>query len=485
MASKVVPLAKMDPAARAKRIAQLASNPGTRSAIPTKYLPAQYRGKRELNDRLNAPVVQGSSLTNREVAHQARTAADVQYGGALTAQQQTVAQQQQLGKDMAGWFDEYRKGLQQSQANTQQIGDNTTSKIGQLAGAFSAPNTAGFSAENADDATKAAAVRKAILSNSGAVATAQSGAANQYANTLANVVAPTQKLQARSEQAGKVQQALEALTGLNKEKGQYEQQQRGSIASDEAKNVLAAQTLGLDTAKTKAQIALQTAQTGETARHNKASEKNTRTAAERQAQAEAGKVNSYGYTNAAWAAMSTEERRKVIKESKSSGGKSKSPWLGDSQQANFRSTVESTRALIKKFKGQYGRNELGQLLLNGRSAQALIIDSKTRKPIMQDGIPVTDLASAKKADPNAIQIKTPAIPKVSGTAAAAAISAALDAEYVGHLSKYTIDKLHTAKIQVEPLGISTKAPKPKKVRVVKGPSSGPFSTGIGPVSPVG
>jgi hypothetical protein len=60
---------------------------------------------------------------------------------------------------------------------------------------------------------------------------------------------------------------------------------------------------------------------------------------------------------------------------------------------------------------------------------------------------VTDLSTAHKQGGHAV--KLPAIPKVTN---AAAISAALDAIYDGHLSPATIRKLHAAGIKVNGFG---------------------------------
>lgn len=69
---KVVPLAKMGPgAARNKRVAELARNPGTRSKIPTSLLPKQFQNARKTAQRIKtenatlynpAQVLSGSDL---------------------------------------------------------------------------------------------------------------------------------------------------------------------------------------------------------------------------------------------------------------------------------------------------------------------------------------------------------------------------------------------------------------------------------------
>src|SRR6184192_690656 len=81
MAKHQPTLDQLSPAARAKRVAALATNPATRSAIPTKYLPAKFRQSRVTAQRLAAPVVPGSTMTGLDVARQAKAATTVKYGG--------------------------------------------------------------------------------------------------------------------------------------------------------------------------------------------------------------------------------------------------------------------------------------------------------------------------------------------------------------------------------------------------------------------
>ena len=461
-------LSQMTTEQRKVRVAKLVKNPGTRHAVPTEYLPQAYRQKRELEDRLRAPVVQGSSLTNRDVARQANAGAEVKYGDVIRQGQQSIGQSEQAGKDMAGYFDDYQRKLAEAQGTQAQIGREATAGIGSLAGAFGAPDTAGLSAGNAADATNAATVRKAILANVGAVQTAQAGNANTYANQLANVVAPGQKLAAQAQSAGKTQSLREQLSGLVKEKGTYKQQLQADAVADEGKNVLAQQALGLDVTKAQTQAQQTAAQQAETRRHNKAGE----TAASQD-------VNAYGYSKADWAAKTPAERQKIMKDFKNStkSPKGKSPWLGTTGQNSFKNDLTAARSVAAKNKDRFTREELSAILTspNGRPAKTMIVDSKTRKPITKDGLLIEDLATAKGINSNAVKVTAPAIPRVSN---AAAVSAALDDLYDGHLSPVTIQKLHEAGIKVNGLGISTKRP----VKRVKRPVPPSKVSPIGPVS---
>src|SRR3954447_4527592 len=90
---------RKNPAALQARVQQLAANPGTRGLVDTSLLQrfglAGLARKRLLNERLNAPVVPGSPMTNRDLAREANAAGDVQYG----AQRRLLQRQQAQAPD--------------------------------------------------------------------------------------------------------------------------------------------------------------------------------------------------------------------------------------------------------------------------------------------------------------------------------------------------------------------------------------------------
>src|SRR6185295_16873835 len=89
--------------------------------------------QRQLNKRLNAPVVAGSPLTIRDLAHQTKAAATLQFGG------DAVGLAQQEARDKAGWYQQYQDQLAKlrgdvaangAQANA--AAQSLTSAVGQL-----------------------------------------------------------------------------------------------------------------------------------------------------------------------------------------------------------------------------------------------------------------------------------------------------------------------------------------------------------------
>jgi hypothetical protein len=439
-------LSQMTTAQRKVRVAKLIQNPGTRSKVPDQYLPPALRQQREMNARLNAPVVQGSSLTNRDVSRSATAGAEVKYGEPIRQGQSSIGQSEQAGKDMAGYFDDYQRKVAEAQGATAQIGKDTTAAISGLAGAFGTPDTAGLSAGNAADAGNAAAVRHAILSNLGAVQTAQAGNANTYANQMANVVVPGQKLSAQASAAGKTQSLREQLAGLLKEKGTYKQQLQSDAVADEGKNVLAQQALGLDITKAATDAAAGRATRRETRRSNVASE----TAATQE-------VNAYGYSKADWAAKTPAERQKIMKDVKNAT-KSKAnngvDWVTPTQQSTAQSQIEQAIGYAKSLKGdKYTRAQAVSALTSDQSARAVfdtVKDKKTGKT-----------KQVRRLNPDGTQVTSGAWSGIDSALA----SAALDMAYVGHLSKYTTDKLHTAGIKVGALGLPTRGRRVVKAKL--------------------
>jgi hypothetical protein len=188
-----------------------------------------------------APLVEGSSLTVGQANRQAHRAARVRYGAAVHAQKQDIASSETLAKDTAGWYDAYLKELSQHRSN--------------IAGQANAQNTAvqqlGQSAANADDARRrevdaqlqadaqtrgatvdpqlsrdaanGSSVRQAMFNSYGAMLAGQGRANTDYADTLAHVVAPGQKLQAQAQSARGTSALRSKLSELKGEKSAYEQ----------------------------------------------------------------------------------------------------------------------------------------------------------------------------------------------------------------------------------------------------------------------
>jgi hypothetical protein len=247
-----------DKAALAKAFA----SPGLRKYIPDQYLAQNPAGKkvlqqRALTARLNAPITPGSTTTERALAHEAQAAQTVKYQPAETALNQQIGVSQQTQRDTGSFYDQYQQNLQAHQANiaafqqgAQQALQQTAAGITGLSGAQGAElqqaanqraqqqgvTQAGDLSQLANQAT---AVRQGLMGSFQNQQTLQSQAANTYADTQANVVAPGQKLTALAQAGGRTRDLQQKQADLRTEEGAYNQQYRSERRTDEAKNVLA------------------------------------------------------------------------------------------------------------------------------------------------------------------------------------------------------------------------------------------------------
>jgi hypothetical protein len=92
-----------------------------------------------------------------------------------------------------------------------------------------------------DDASKAQAVRQAMLGNFGALQNAQGRNATDYADTLATVVGPGQKLQAQAQGRRNTNAVRDQVASLGLQKGAYASKFSTDAITNEQKNVLAQQ----------------------------------------------------------------------------------------------------------------------------------------------------------------------------------------------------------------------------------------------------
>jgi hypothetical protein len=240
------------------------SNPGLRSKLSAsslqKYAPAQAKA-RALSVRLNAPITPGSSTTERDLAHEAQAATTVKYGTALSDAATNVGIGEQTQRDTGALYDQYRQALQQHQQNialyqagAQQALQNTQAGITGLgqqqatdmqaqANAGAAQRGVAQAGNLAPLADQALGVRQQLAGTFGAQQAMTGAAANTYADTQANVVAPGQKLTALNQQAGKVRDLRTKQQALKAEADAYNQTFRDTRRQNEFKNVLAQQTL--------------------------------------------------------------------------------------------------------------------------------------------------------------------------------------------------------------------------------------------------
>src|SRR4051812_40335320 len=109
---------KADP----KLLARMRANPGLRSKLPDKYLTPKQLMQRRLNKRLDQPIVPGSTVTNRDLSHEADAAMTVKYGPRETQEKQTLGEEKNRARDTAGWYDQYQAAVAQHSRNVQAIG---------------------------------------------------------------------------------------------------------------------------------------------------------------------------------------------------------------------------------------------------------------------------------------------------------------------------------------------------------------------------
>lgn len=457
-------------------------DPGLRSKLDPKYLSSTQQKSRALNTRLNAPITPGSSTTERDLAHAAQAATSVQFGPQEQALGQQLGVAQQTQRDTGSFYNEYKAALEQHaqnvqafQAGAQQALAGTAQGITGLAGqdatqlqGMANAQAAQQGVAPAGDMTQlqnqAAATRQALIGSFQGQQALQGANANAYADTQANVVAPGQKLSALAQAAGRTRDIGKQIGNLKTQEGAFNEQFRDTRRQDEFKNVLAASTLNANVAQDQAQAATaatnaKTAQTRvtETTRHNRTAEgiaktrnKNAAVTAQQKADLAAGKVNQYGYTDAAWRAMSTGQRQKVIKDFKAS--------------SRSGSTDAATRD-AKAFYAKYGVKPVATGQLNTAKSSISqaqtwihnVLASNPNMPLNQVGQLLTT-GQPKTKD-------GVAIPKQN----ALFVRVAMDIKQYGGVTPGTADRLHRAGYSVAKLRL-----KPgRKPTPYKPPSSGP------------
>lgn len=481
--------------AQKSRVARLLSNPATRHLLADRFLTPVQQQTRKTNAFNAAPVVPGSTVTNKDLASQRAAAAALKYGGAETQAGRDIASRQTAVGQTAGYFDQYLADLRSHEANQAQINAQSQAAmqgltgsvqgLGQQAGQVVAQGNQGTQAalgmapaSITQDASNASMIRQALTASLGAMLTGQGASAQSYADTLAHVVGPGQKLQGVTRAQGDVTKAQQARSDLAKEKGAFEQQFENEFKTNEAKNVLAGQIAQVNTDQKQQQIDIQKGnqkiaaraldantqdkkarvqETGKARRsrerianaRNKAAAKT----AKDKADLAAGKVNQYGYTDAAWRTMSTAERQKVIKDFKGSGrgsGSGKGPqWVT--------------------------QNEMGAAMTQLTGLKQAANAAKTGKAFVPGHAPQSPLdrhqAAAKILSFPAIasKLKNPVL-----------VTAALDAAYDGHLSRVTVRKLIAAGYKPSQVASALGVPTAANYRPPAPQSPGQVVPGIGP-----
>jgi hypothetical protein len=462
-------------------------NPGLRAKLDPKYLSKPQQASRALNTRLNAPITPGSSTTERDLAHAAGAATDVRYGPQERQLGEQIGISQTRERDTGSFYDEYQRQLaahaanvQAFQAGAQQALAQTSAGITGLSGAEGAAMQQQANAGAAQqgvapagnlmpDANAAAAVRQALIGSFQGQQAMQGATANTYADTQANVVAPTQKLAARAQAVGKT-------TDLRAEEGAFNEQFRDTRRQDEFKNVLAASTLNANVANQQADNAIAASK----AVTDAASKTPEAAAAKTSATASATQAAKYGYTAHQWAMLGPTARAKIIgqaKKSSSSGSdtvytsgpfagrkKSEIAGLSDSQRQQIVTDynagkgpggrkVEQSTQYRRDFRRKYGidplTTEAHNTLKNNVSAaqRALkLIGTKDK-----NGNTITTQAIVDALTTGGVK----GVPKIGALAARVALEVAR-----GGITPATANRLHHSGYSVAALGYKMGRPKP-------------------------
>lgn len=316
--SKRFPKGKAKPKAKESRTARyrrLSGDPRTRAAVPSQYLSSEHRREREMNARLNAPVGAGSSVTNRDVAREARADANVRYGQSEAELRNQYARSVMQQQRLPQYMDAYRAQLNQAKTQAQQAYAQAAQNARGLAGAVS--NTAGdaqmvqqMQAEAAqrggsvdpnalNTAVQAAAVRQAGGNSLGALADVQGANTGvMYDRDIATT--GLRLIEELTREAGEQNRVNRSKVQLLGEKGEYEAGQRSKIRERERAAGLENLVFAAD--QQKAQLD-----------------------ASAKAQAADSEVNQWGYTAKEWRALSTSQRESIIKKQKGYGDKPPAP----------------------------------------------------------------------------------------------------------------------------------------------------------------
>jgi hypothetical protein len=214
------------------------------------------------------------------------------------------------------------------------------------------------------DSAAGASVRQAMFNSYGAMLAGQGRANTDYADTLAHVVAPGQKLQAQAQNARGTTALRSKLTDLKSEKGAYKQSFLDSLTDSERKNVLAAQVAGVDTS-------LKVTALKETIRHNKAGDRNNKK--KTQADIEASKNDPSKQKTAADLAFFKEHGYYPPTgppKTKGNGDPAKEP-LTRNEQNHVIEPIQNAQAWISKLKAQ-GKTptQIRTVLLQGLTAKS-------------------------------------------------------------------------------------------------------------------
>jgi hypothetical protein len=326
-----VPLAKMKPLARRKRVDRLiasgksaavptdflpedvrrrryglyANTPGKRKLVPDAYLTPEQLEKRRKATQARAPFVPGSTTTNAEVARDRNAATTLQFADEDHALGEAVrSSQHHKDTGIPAYFQAYQNALREAQekqrgitafaagqAQTLQADDRAiqgqvNDQIGQALGA-NAAITGGTAPTNVQEVGNAGARVRQALTGSVASALLQRGAADETLLNQRGVNAVTQQREAQGREFNREMGLRGDQRVVAKKKGAFKTDYTERRRATEEKRALENYIFETELGQKKSEL-------------------------DAKAKADANKPNEYGYSNAAWAKMSAKRRQKVM-----------------------------------------------------------------------------------------------------------------------------------------------------------------------------
>lgn len=214
----------------------------------------------------NRPIVAGSNITEGQLQGQARASVNPPYVPLIRQGKQSIAQAKNAQRDFTGpggFYDQYLASLKahqdhisatatQANAAAQALTGAVTGLDRQDAASAQGAANAGANAlgvtsarDQGPEASAATAVRQTLAGSFGAQQAAVNKAAQDYADTLVNVVGPGQKLQGAAQGQANITAARQGLKTTREKRAAdiaaFKQQAR----ADETKNVTALTAAGL------------------------------------------------------------------------------------------------------------------------------------------------------------------------------------------------------------------------------------------------
>lgn len=333
-------LKKSDPGGFKARIAHLIAT-GNSAAVPTKYLPAgagKILQQRNLKARLDSPVTPGSSLTNRDLAHEAASTIQTTYQPqeqAMNAQEgQLVNQRANLPQYYQNYLGVLKGAQTQAGADAARTGANIAA-LGASAQQAATTQDASVLARMQQDAqSRGATVDPSLAANaanaassSRSVADAQAGTANLLGLAQQGLLRMTEAGAGLAQQEGigklnaQQSQLAQQNTALKREEGLANQAYRTKRRSDEVTSVATSSLAGVNAAAKAAGVE-------QGAKRVSIAQQNADTAAKRAASAGqpstvAKPPSNYTGSPADWNALSRSARDAYVKAHPTGKGTSK------------------------------------------------------------------------------------------------------------------------------------------------------------------